>query len=551
MKNVNTYKPASNTLDIHVLSNCLLIEQSRGVTVDSCFFQKSQYEGGGGNGYMFTLQSNDCLIKNSRANDARHNYDFKFPYSNGNVIYNCIGENSKYASDFHMYLSMANLIDNFTVDKDYLESSFRPYGGDVIHGYSSTQSVFYNTIGKAYHPNRNYIIESRQFKHGYIIGTSGAADQVKLDPVDGTMGGYNYKTAPRDFAEGIGKGDELFPKSLYLDQLEHRLKDSTGLANFEVTIKVIDFNTNQPVNESKVSVLDMQKFTDNSGSTTFENLNNILDVTIEKEFYERISTQQFSIYSDTSLTYYLVPEKYNVTVSVSDKQTGDFFLGIRVTLNNEVQITNEKGETYFEFFPGEYDFLIEKSSYLNESGKLTIKSDTAFHFELVRNIGSIKIKLFEGTNTPVNNATVVMNTDTLISTSLGIAHFKNLAISTSYSYLIYKGGYNDLSGLLTLNGDTIVTLKIEPYPTSVSENPELNKLRIWPNPVSETLNITIPTNYANGIVEILNLQGTSMKKIYPGNQLQFEIQVHDMPAGIYFLRLISTKNNLNQIFVKE
>ncbi len=513
VKNVNTYKPASNTLDIHVLSNCLLIEQSRGITVDSCFFQKSQYEGGGGNGYMFTLQSNDCLIKNSRANDSRHNYDFKFPYSNGNVIYNCIGENSKYASDFHMYLSMANLIDNFTVDKDYLESSFRPYGGDVIHGYSSTQSVFYNTTGKAYHPARDYIIESRQFKHGYVIGTSGAADQVKLDPVDGTMGGYNYKTAPRDFVEGIGKGDELFPKSLYLDQLERRLKDSTGLANYSVTIKVIDINTNQVLPDCKVSISNLQKITDNSGSATFENMNNLLNVLIEKEFYKSISTQQFSIFSDTTLTYYLIPDKYHVTISISDKQTGDFFLGTRVTLNNEIQITNEKGETYFEVFPGDYDFLVEKSSYQNESGVLTIKSDTAFHFELIRNLGSIKFKLFEGTNTPVNNATVILNTDTLISTNLGIANFKNLEINTSYNYLIYKGGYNDLSGMLTLKSDTTVTLKMDPYPTPVSENPELNKLRIWPNPVSETLNGTIPANYANATIEILNLQGYFDDKI--------------------------------------
>lgn len=551
IKNVNTYKPASNLLDIHVLSNCLLIEQSRGVTVDSCFFQKSQYEGGGGNGYMFTLLSNDCLIKNSRANDGRHNYDFKFPYSNGNVIYNCIGENSKYSSDFHMYLSMANLIDNFTVDKDYLEASFRPYGDNSIHGYSTTQSVFYNTVGKAYHPNRDYIIESRQFKHGYVIGTSGAADQVKLDPVDGTMGGYSYKTAPRDFAEGIGKGDELYPKSLYLDQLERRLKDSTGLADFSVTIKVLDLNTNQALPHCKVSVLEMQKLTDNSGSATFEKLNNLINVKIEKEFFRSIATQQFNIFSDTTLTYYLVPDKYSVTISVSDKQTGDFFPGTPVTLHNEVQVTNEKGETYFNVFPGDYDFLIEKNSYKNESGNLTITSDTTFHFQLIRNIGSIKFKLVEGTNTPVNNATVVLNTDTLISTSLGIAHFKNLGINISYNYLIYKGGYIDLSGTLTLNGDTTVTLKIEPYPTAVSDISGHSKLYIWPNPVSETLNVAIPTNYENGIIEILNLHGTSLKKFYPGNQLQFEAQVHDIPTGVYLLKFISKQNQTIQQFVKN
>ena len=208
VKNVNTYKPDSNTEDIHILSNMLLLDQCRFITVDSCYFQKPQYRGGGGNGYMYTLESNDCLIENSKANKGRHNYDFKYPYSNGNVILNCRAENSKYASDFHMYLSMANLFDHCTVDSDYLESVFRPYGGSAIHGYSSTQSVFYNTVGEAYHSNKEYIVDSRQFGQGYIIGTSGNAYNVNLFPVTGTLNGYAYNTIPRDFSEGIGDGDE-------------------------------------------------------------------------------------------------------------------------------------------------------------------------------------------------------------------------------------------------------------------------------------------------------------------------------------------------------
>ena len=551
VKNVNTYKPASNSLDIHILSNCLLLDQCRGITVDSCFFQKSQYEGGGGNGYMFTLSSNDCLIKNSRANDSRHNYDFKLPYSNGNVIFNCIGENSKYASDFHMYLSMANLIDNFTVDKDYLESTFRPYGSDVIHGYSSTQSVFYNTKGIAYHPDRDYIIESRQFKHGYIIGTSGAADQVKLDPVEGTINGYSYKTAPRDFSEGIGKGDDLFPKSLYLDQLERRMKDSTGLTDFKATINVIDFNTGNPLPDCKITYFDIQKLTDNLGSATFEKMGNILIFNIEKNYYQTFSTQQFTIFSDTTFTYYLIPEKYNVAVTVSDKQTGTLFSGTRVTLNNEVQITNDSGAVYFEVYPGNYNFLVEKTSFENQSGTVIVKSDTTFNVLMSRTNGSVKFKLFEGTNTPVNNATVILNSDTLITTALGISNFKNLQVYSQYDYKIYKGGYDDLLGSLYLNGDTTVTLIMEPYSTSISENPEFTKSRLWPNPATKTLNVNLSGNFLGGTIEIMDLQGTVIKKFSPGLQHKYQLSVSDIPAGTYLLRIVSQQNQTTQMFVKK
>ncbi|MEQ9302783.1 MAG: glycosyl hydrolase family 28-related protein, partial [Marinoscillum sp.] len=124
ISHVNTFKPEANTGDFHVLSNTLELYQSRLITIAHCIFQKSQYEGGGGNGYMFTLRSNDCLITHCQSIHSRHNYDFKKAYSNGNVIFRSLSKDSKYASDFHMHLSMSNLFDNHTVDGDFLEAVY-------------------------------------------------------------------------------------------------------------------------------------------------------------------------------------------------------------------------------------------------------------------------------------------------------------------------------------------------------------------------------------------------------------------------------------------
>ncbi|MEQ8472608.1 MAG: carbohydrate-binding protein [Marinoscillum sp.] len=224
IRNVNTFKPAANTGDIHVVSNMLELYQSRLISVENCIFQKSQYEGGGGNGYMFTLRGNDCLISHCQAIHSRHNYDFKKAYSNGNVIYKSLSKDSKYASDFHMHLSMSNLFDNHTVDNDFLEAVYRPYG-TIEHGHSSTQSVFWNTYGEKYHGNSNRIVASGQWGQGYVIGTQGNATGVSLPT------GNN--TEPIDHLEGVATGHLLHPASLYEDQLKRRLHglgsvDSTG-----------------------------------------------------------------------------------------------------------------------------------------------------------------------------------------------------------------------------------------------------------------------------------------------------------------------------------
>lgn len=235
MKNIQTYRPAENTGDFHLVSNGVLLQRSRFITVESCFFQKPQYEGEGGNGYMYILGGNDCLISNSRANHARHNYDFKTMQSNGNVILRSRGENSSLASDFHMHLSMSNLFDNFTANKDFLEARFRPWGtSPSMHGHSTTQSVFWNTTGEAYPAGKTFIVDSSQYGWGYIIGTGGVASAVRTAPATGTTSGYPYNTSPEDFKEGIGKGNMLEPESLYEDQLRMRIARNSVQTNNEV-----------------------------------------------------------------------------------------------------------------------------------------------------------------------------------------------------------------------------------------------------------------------------------------------------------------------------
>ena len=548
--NVNTYKPENNTEDIHVLSNGLILNQCRGITVDSCFFQKPQYEGGGGNGYMFTLTSNDCLIKNSRANDSRHNYDFKYPYSNGNVIHNCIGENSKYSSDFHMYLSMSNLFDVFMVDKDYLESTFRPYGGDVIHGYSSTQSVFYNTNGKAYHSSKDYIIESRQFGHGYIIGTSGEANKVKVDPVQGTINGYSYNTSPRDFTEGIGVGADLMPQSLYLDQLHRRMKDSTGLPTYHVTCKVLHKNTNEPISNCEITIFEQQVNTNISGLAILENVNSLLILNFEKENFYPITNHQLLIYSDTTLTFYLTPKEYDVTIVVQDQETGQKFVGTPVIFNGITQVTNSTGETYFQAYEGNFAFSIEKNSFINITGNVTVNSDTTFHFYLVRSSAYIKFMLKEGT-TPVNRATVILDGDTLITTNLGIANFSSLPILSDYNYFIYKGGYNDISGSLHLSNDTTINLEMDAYLTGIVSTFKNDELKIWPNPVKKLLHIHFPNNITNGIIEIRTLSGNLIHSIPFENKSSFEFNSGNLKAGIYLLNVVSFEKQIKQLFIKN
>jgi hypothetical protein len=549
VKNVHTYKPPANADDYHILSNCLLLDQCRFITVDSCNFQKPQYEGGGGNGYMYTLQSNDCLIQHCIASHSRHNYDFKYPYSNGNVIHRCRAENSKYASDFHMYLSMSNLFDECVVDGDYLESVFRPYGGEAIHGYSSTQSVFYNTSGEAYHPGKNYIVESRQFGNGFVIGTSGPANGVSVDPVEGSINGYYYNTAPRDFVEGIGKGDYLVPSSLYLDQLDKRLSGTSGIRKYHLNVVVKDSESGDPLPDCHVKLYDETKTTDESGFAAFDNVPEVFVLAVENELYIPLDKKQFVIYTDTSLTIHLTRKTFGVTFRVFDLNTLNALSGVDITFNADTKTTGSNGEVIFLVTGGEHSYSVNMTNFQEETGALDIKSDTSFHFDLIRILAEIKFRLKEGI-APLNNAMIKINGDSLITNSLGIALFKQLPVPANYDFIITKSGYMSEQGNLFLTIDTTVDISMEKVTGTDKLTATERGIRIWPNPANDLLYGVFSENEANRIIRITDLYGRVLYvQKAEGNVLT--VNVKNYPSGIYLFQAIGDKTRILEIFTKN
>lgn len=216
IRNVSSYRPSENNEDFHILSNGLKLFMSHQVTIENCDMNKANYKGAGANGYLYIHQGSNNIIKNSRADEGRHNYTFSGLESQGNVILKSQALNSRLPTDFHMYLSAANLIDGMILDRDYIGAFYRDTATPK-HGHATTQSVLWNIRGLNPHSisHRN-LIETGQFGWGYVIGTSGNTNKVKL------VTGNN--TEPIDFLEGEGQGEFLNPVSLFEDQLNRRLQ---------------------------------------------------------------------------------------------------------------------------------------------------------------------------------------------------------------------------------------------------------------------------------------------------------------------------------------
>ena len=152
-----------------------------------------------------------------------------------------------FPSDTHRWLAPAQLVDQSTFSGrrgDRWGISFNNRGSTSGGaGYTSSQSVVWNVTG-----NSAYVLTgafhylprpflSRQFGHGYIIGSSGdfvnafrtcppTRDDPGFDNPDVIRGCRNTD----DYIEGIGRGATLTPASLYLDQKQRRLNGTPTIS---------------------------------------------------------------------------------------------------------------------------------------------------------------------------------------------------------------------------------------------------------------------------------------------------------------------------------
>lgn len=251
LNNVHSYRAPSNTLNCHMLSNGLRLIRCFRITVANCEMRRSQYGGGGGNGYMFRIQdSNENLIMDSIADFSRHGFVVSHAGSSGNVFLRCEDRNTKRSigstqfgyttngegSDHHQHFSHSNLFDMCHAYNSYYTAHHRDsFGGSTPHALTSAHGVYWNTSGSGFRGDA--LVRSEQARYGYVIGTSGTRSDVTTP----TGGG----TAPTDHVEGVGIGANMQPQSLYLDQLARRAQ---GIVVFVSENAFISPTENFPLN---------------------------------------------------------------------------------------------------------------------------------------------------------------------------------------------------------------------------------------------------------------------------------------------------------------
>jgi hypothetical protein len=268
--------------------------------------------------------------------------------------------------------------------------------------------------------------------------------------------------------------------------------------------------------------------------------------------FEQNTTEHLQeVYSNPRVLKFYTPvvhDQFNITFKVSNHLTLQPLWGANVTFDSLTQSTGGAGETVFTKEGGSYLYSIEMPSFLSDTGTLTVHSDTTFFFYLVQTHATLKFRLQNGAK-PVNGATVTVGEQSLVSNSLGMATFAQLPVSTEYSYVVSKTGYNEEAGSLYLAKDTTIDLEMG-LKTALYPAEQEGTLKIWPNPAGDRINISFPGAQNEGSLRITDLGG---HEVYNRKQENHSItlDVKDYAPGMYIIHFEAGNETETGYFIKQ
>lgn len=153
------------------------------------------------------------------------------------------------------------------------------------------------------------------------------------------------------------------------------------------------------------------------------------------------------------------------------------------------------------------------------------------------------------------NSTLRIRTDTYVGDSI----FGSYSLNTEYTW--FANGTKDfvlVIGIININGNiSRYVLYDKSKPVGIEEFGNIEKLDIYPNPVSEYLNINLSKSSfsTNDKIEIIDITGKmindySLSSISRFNQRN-SIDVSSLNNGLYFLRLITDDKVFVGKFIKK
>ncbi len=326
--------------------------------------------------------------------------------------------------------------------------------------------------------------------------------------------GWYYEREPSLFDSRFNPKPAYYATQL---ALETRGDYST---QHQVAFDVRHAETDEVIDDFIITFNDSVKSPDSPGHAAYNDVfAGRYTVKVENPLYNTLLKKHVNIFRDTSITLTLTPAEYNVLFNVVEEATGKPISFVNASFSIDSDVTDSDGKVGFIVRNGTYPATFDKNGFESFQGDFTIVSDTSFTIELIKTHADVKFRI-RNEGRPVNNVEVVLNKDSLYSTSLGMVTFPMLEVEQQYGYALSKEGYKSLEGTINLISDTTVELEMKKSQANLNFEISTDEYN-----VSRTF-IVIDTDTAS-----FNEQGLASFYALPVDSAYiFDLYTEDMPV---------------------
>ena len=226
----------------------------------------------------------------------------------------------------------------------------------------------------------------------------------------------------------------------------------------EVTVRVEDLHTGEPLHGSEVFFGSTKYLTNEEGEIQFQECGGEYSFVVDFDDYGGV-VKKFDVRSDTTIIITLVRNSY---IKVMDRLTGDPVIGARVFYGDGVDVTDDEGLAAIRDYRKEqFIYRVEYATFFTLEDSIALVPGDTLSTQLTRQVANIDFYVTDETG-PVSNQAVIMSGLSKKTEPDGLAGFLSMPARRVYHYSVERDCYLPVFDSLFLEIDTTVHIMLEP-----------------------------------------------------------------------------------------
>lgn len=233
-----------------------------------------------------------------------------------------------------------------------------------------------------------------------------------------------------------------------------------------------------------------------------------------------------------------INKNYDINFIITDHGTP--IENADITINDNTIQTDSDGKAKFNLpNGGVYNYLVEKEHFLDSTAEFSVFNyGITFNLRLNAKQYPVTFKVFDEDYNPIENATIEISSQSGKTNSDGEAVFD--IKKGTYLYTVSASGYSEYTSETTINSisDVMVVLSETTGINDLSNN----YFNVYPNPTKGEVTIELDKIIDKAQIQICNLNGHIVLSEQIENKNIVNINLSNLPKGIYIIRIIDSNS---------